>query len=251
MSLRDQLARHESAQTYAHAAIRSAESFRSRALAEQAARADAETAKADADRAASLPVIADGAGHVAAPAAPSGPVTVTRPQASPVQQSPTSVPVAVVALPAANVDALLAIEAKLDPAGVQALRSEWGSDMGANLGYAYYYLAGHLSDEGWEKAKSIPHMTVPILRLLAELGRAEAHSTATPSTTPKGSPMAETLSRPDAERRFRELTSALHDARFRQDRLRAKELADERDRLSQALFPGDGTPDASVKRVLG
>jgi hypothetical protein len=86
-------------------------------------------------------VIVGGGGQVA-PAAPDGNVTVTRPQASPVQQSPASTPAAVVPLPQANVDGLLAIEGRLDPRGVAALRAEWGADMGANLGYAYHYLAG-------------------------------------------------------------------------------------------------------------
>jgi hypothetical protein len=62
--------------------------------------------------------------------------------------------------------------------------------------------------------------------------------------------MAETLTKAAAEKKFRELTAQLHDARARQDRLRATELANERDLLAQALYPGDNAPTPDQKRTI-
>jgi hypothetical protein len=112
-------------------------------------------------------------------------------------------------------------------------------------------LAGHLNDEQWERAKEIPVISVPILKLLAEIGRAEAHSTPE-STTPKGQArMGENMSRDAAVARHRQLTADLHNARARQDRLAAKAIEDERSILAEAIWPGSSAPDANHKQVIG
>ena len=249
MTLKAELAKADAARAYAAGGVLSAEAYRTKALAVQAAQDHAEATQAAADRQASLPVIV-GVGNLPTPEQ-----NHDRPVTGPATDSGDtgSAPSAVAALPQTNVDNLLAIEARHDAAGVDALRAEWGNEVGINLGYAQYYLAGHLSDEGWEKAKSIPHMTVPILRLLAELGRAEAHgapSASITTTNTKGQPMAgETLSRSDAEKKFREATKRGHDLKARGDLMGAREAFAERDRLSEALYPGSTEPDETHKRI--
>jgi hypothetical protein len=149
-----------------------------------------------------------------------------------------------VPLAAANVDAWVADESRFDPEGVKALQNEWAGDMGANLGYVRHWLHTTFTPEQREQAEAANILSVPVIRFIAQVAREGAHAAPTATTTAtKGQPtMAETLSRPDAMKRFRKLTADLHSARARQDRLLANELAAERDALSQALFPGDGSP---------
>jgi hypothetical protein len=250
VTIRQDLARADSAQRYQIASVQSAESYRAGRVAQEAAANTAAEARAAAARAASLPVIVDGPA-LPQPVEPT--VTIARPPAPDGKQATQVTPSqsAVVPLPQAIVAGLLATEGRHDPQGVAALQAEWGAEVGINLGYAYRYLAGHLTDEQWERAKEIPLVTVPILRLLAEMGRAEAHNTITPSTPTKGQTMpAETLTKPDAEKRFRQLTSEFHSARARGDHIRARELADERDLLAAALFPGDNRPAEGERKVI-
>jgi hypothetical protein len=237
------------AESYQRASVQSAEAYRARAIAAQQQQQAADDARAEAARATALPVIIDG---------PSSPVTVPGMVVIPRQQQPapadpgTAVPAAsaVVPLPQSSVDGLLAIEGRHDPRGVAALRAEWGSETAVNLGYAYRYLAGHLTDEQWERAKEIPVVTVPILRLLAEMGRAEVHSTPTATSPNRGSSptMAETLTKADAEKRFRQLTADLHSAMARNDRVAVRTLDAERQLLSEALHPG--TTESTEKRTV-
>jgi hypothetical protein len=131
------------------------------------------------------------------------------------------------------------------------LKAEWGGDLGANLGYVRHWLHSTLTSEQRERAMDANILSVPVIRFLASVAREATHST-TATTTPTGkTTMSETLLRPAAEKRFRELTAELHNARARQDRLRATELANERDLLAQALYPGTNAPNETQRQVIG
>ena len=133
------------------------------------------------------------------------------------------------------------------------MKAEWGGDLGATLGYVRHWLHSTLTPEQRERAMDANILSVPVVRFLASVAREATHGTTTSSTSTKGpASMPETLSRPDAEKKFRQLTADLHNARARNDRLAAKELAEERDLLAAALFPGDTKPSPDSRgRQIG
>ena len=96
--------------------------------------------------------------------------------------------------------------------------------------------------------------SVPLVRFIAQVGRENGHAaptTATTTTTTKGPSPMSGESRPDALKRFRKLTSELHTARCRQDYLRARELAEERDATKCAIISWRRFADCRPQRAQG
>jgi hypothetical protein len=256
MTLKTELAIQESARRYQTAAIQSAESYRAGRIAQEAAATAAAEAHAAAARAASLPVIVD------LPVASPAPATVTHvsvdrrigpaPDTGGNYLPPEKrTGLDVTPLSQANVDAWVADEGRFDPEGVRQLQAEWGNDMASNLGYVRQWLHSTLSAEQRERAMDANILSVDVVRFLASIAREASHSPTASSTTTKGpQTMAETLSRSNAEKKFRALTSELHAARARGEHIRARELADERDLLAAALFPGDNRPAEGERKVI-
>jgi hypothetical protein len=54
--------------------------------------------------------------------------------------------------------------------------------------------------------------------------------------------VAETMTKADAEKKFRKLTANLHNARARNDYIAVRAIDEERQLLSDALHPGDNRP---------
>jgi hypothetical protein len=254
VTLKADLARQDAARAYAAGSTLANERYWNTRRAEHAAMPDG----------ASRDLVVAGAASAA-----DGNVVVSRPQntAQTAQNSPQPVQNEQVAfqtgkpststaapLSAESVTAFLAEHRSYDAAGVTALEQKWsGPDMASNLGYARAWLNRHLSSEQQERIRAAGFDVIPLYELIAQFGRDEAHAAPTTTTTTmKGpSPMSDE-NRPDALKRFRRLTADLHSARARMDHLKARELGDERDALSAALFPGDGSPDAEHSgKVIG
>jgi hypothetical protein len=252
MTLQAEAAKAVAAERYRAASITSGERYIADRRAGEAAASAAEDARAAADRQSQLPVIVGDAGG-AAPAVPGGNVTVARPQVPTTgqQTSPASAPVP---LAAANVAAWVADESRFDPAGVADLQREWGADLPANLGFVKHWLHSTFTPEQREQAEAANILSVPVIRFIAQVAREGAHAApaTTITTTNRGSSqMAEQMSRSDAEKKFREATKRGHDLKARGDLLGAREAFAERDRLSEALYPGSSEPtaDQSGRRV--
>jgi hypothetical protein len=236
MTLKAELAKSDAARAYAVASVQSDQRYWDNRRA-------AETA-ADTGRdlvVAGSPV----------PAA-DGNVVVSRPQVTPknttshsnqngANESNKPVPLA-----AANVAAWIADESRFDPQGVASLQREWGGDMGANLGYVKHWLHSTFTPEQREQAEAANIVSVPVIRFIAQIAREGAHAAPTTTTTPKGPTLMADESRPDALKRFRQLTSELHTARARMDHIKAREIGEARDALSLELFPGSSAPDEST-----
>jgi hypothetical protein len=249
MSLQAQAQAAVAAEQRRAAEATSAANYRASALAEQQRQQSAEQARADAERRASLPVIVD----AAPPAAltDSGIVTIRQQPVPAAPAAPAPSQTAVVPLPQANVDAFLAEHRRYDPDGVAALQREWGADLPINLAYFNRWTANHLTPEQRDRLIAEGFDVLPLIRLVTGFGREEAHSAPTSlSTTTKGNPMAETLHRADAQKRFDKLSAAIHEARWRGDHIAVRALDAERALLADALFPGSSEPGPTEKRIV-
>lgn len=248
MTVSADAARQAAADAYKHAAINDAAAYRSRALAEQAAREHAEQTQAAAARKAAMPVII---GTAPSQAEPSAVVTIQRPQDPDGKQTTPAPSQAVTPLPQPVVDSFLAEHSRYDPAGVAALRAEWGGDLPSNLAYAGRWFSNHLTTEQRDRLVAEGFDVLPMIRLAAEFGRSEAHSDPATSTTTTGkTTMAEQMTKDAAQKRYGELTKKIHDARFRGDHMAVRELDAERTLLGEALYPGSSEPDANHRRTI-
>jgi hypothetical protein len=257
MTLRDQAARSDAAARYQQDSIRSAESFLSRALAEAAAQAHAEQTRTAADRQAQLPVIVGGTGNHL-PVVPDGNVTVARP-------GPHGLPAVSAPLPALGDRQPIAADALLEQFrnnGSAAIALKDWPTAAEDLPFAAGPMAMVVNAMPKDDADLVlgaleeafdlrPSVKVTFMKAMSGLGRQAAtvagdpNSFTMPATQTRGpNQMAETLTKADAQKRFAELTKRGHDLRSRNDHIGAREAFAERDRLSEALHPGDGSPTA-------
>jgi hypothetical protein len=252
MTLANEAARAVAAENYKIASVTADQRYWDNRRSQEAAANAADAARAAAERQSQLPVIVD---HPAPATGEYSPVRIgpatDKPLSVDKRNARTGEYSPVVPLPQATVMAWLTDERRFDPQGVAALEREWGGDMGANLAYANAWMARHLTPEQRARATADYIDNVSVIRFLAQCGREEAHTSTAVSTTTKGPSVSETMTKADAEKKFRQLTADMHDARAKGDRLRAKELADERDLLGSALYPGDSGPHTEQKQVIG
>jgi hypothetical protein len=127
-------------------------------------------------------------------------------------------------------------------------------------------IASHMEPERYQRTMQAlelnwelwPADRADFLKAVSSFGRFVAPQAGDPasltmpaSTQSRGqAPMGEQMTRTAADKKFKELTRQLHDARARNDYLKVREDA-ERALLSDALHPGSTDPGATHGRVIG